>query len=245
MPAAGVLAKQTMRTVSWFTLLTTLFLGFSCAAPAAEDDGVALAIVYDTSGSMKDPVADKDGRTSPKYQIANRALIAITKRIQTFATNNAGAVPRKIDAGLFVFDRDGAREAVKFGPFDPKALERFAKTFAHPVGNTPLGNSLKTAGETVLASPLPRKHVLVITDGQNTAGPTPSAVLPKLKRQAEEQHAMLGVHFVAFDADAHLFDSIKKQGATVVGAADETQLNSQLEYILQRKILLEDEEPKK
>ena len=28
-------------------------------AAAAEEDGVALAVVYDTSGSMRDPVRDK------------------------------------------------------------------------------------------------------------------------------------------------------------------------------------------
>jgi hypothetical protein len=32
---------------------------------------------------------------------------------------------------------------------------------------------------------------------------------------------------------------------TVVGAADEKQLNQQLEFILEEKILLEKEEPKK
>ena len=45
--------------------------------------------------------------------------------------------------------------------------------------------------------------------------------------------------------DAKVFDPLKKLGATVVGAADEKQLNSQLEFILQKKILLEDEEPAK
>ena len=50
------------------------------------------------------------------------------------------------------------------------------------------------------------------------------------------------MHFVAFDVDAKVFDPVKKLGATVVGAADEKQLNTQLEYILQRKILLEEEE---
>jgi hypothetical protein len=44
---------------------------------------------------------------------------------------------------------------------------------------------------------------------------------------------------------AKQFDSVKKLGATVVGAADEKQLNTQLEFILQRKILLEEEEPAK
>jgi von Willebrand factor type A domain len=228
--AASNQEKLKMRTLPWFAVLTALFVGLGHSVLAAEQDGVALAIVYDTSGSMKDPVQDKAGHSSPKYVIANHALIAIAKRIQTFATNNAGAAPRKIEAGLFVFNsKSGAREAVKFGAFDPEALQRFARDFSNPSGNTPLGNSLKTAGETVLASPLSRKHVLIITDGQNTVGPQPS----------------LAVHFVAFDVDAHLFDPVKKQGATVVSAADETQLNSQLEYILQRKILLEDEEPKK
>ncbi|MEI6782416.1 MAG: hypothetical protein WCQ21_16015, partial [Verrucomicrobiota bacterium] len=66
---------------------------------------------------------------------------------------------------------------------------------------------------------------------------------PQLKQQAEDKHATVSVHFVAFDVDAGVFDSVKKLGATVVGAADEKQLNTQLEYILKRKILLEEEEP--
>ncbi len=55
----------------------------------------------------------------------------------------------------------------------------------------------------------------------------------------------MSVHFVAFDVDAKLFNPVKKLGATVVSATDEKQLNTQLEYILQRKILLEEEEPVK
>jgi len=64
----------------------------------------------------------------------------------------------------------------------------------------------------------------------------------ELKQQAEQNHTSLSVHFVAFDVDAKVFDSVKKLGATVVGAADEKQLNGQLEFILQKKILLEEEE---
>jgi hypothetical protein len=69
--------------------------------------------------------------------------------------------------------------------------------------------------------------------------------MPRLKQQAAQKGASLSVHFVAFDVDAKVFDPVKKLGATVVGAADETQLNSQLQFILQRKILLEEEEPTK
>lgn len=210
---------------------------------AAEDDGVALAIIYDTSGSMKDRVASASGRSAPKYEIANRALIAVTKQIETFAANKAAGGARTIHVGLFVFDGERAREVVKFGPFDATALESFAKRFANPNGNTPLGNSLNTAAKTVLDSPLPRKHVLIITDGLNTAGPKPEVVLPRVKQQAATKQTSVSVHFVAFDVDARQFDTLKKQGATVVAAADENQLNAQLQFILQKKILLEDEEP--
>ena len=55
----------------------------------------------------------------------------------------------------------------------------------------------------------------------------------------------MAVHFVAFDVDAKVFEGVKKLGATVVEASNENQLNTQLEFILEKKILLEDEEPPK
>ena len=45
---------------------------FSLTASAAE--GVAIAIVLDTSGSMREVVRDSRGGKSPKYEIGNRAL---------------------------------------------------------------------------------------------------------------------------------------------------------------------------
>jgi len=211
----------------------------------AAEEGVALAIIYDTSGSMKEPVPDESGSPAPKYIIANRALRAVANRLQAFATNTAASGPHTIDTALFVFQGESAREVIKLGPLDAPALQNWAARFSSPNGNTPLGNALSMAGRRVLASPLSRKHVLVITDGMNTAGPTPAVVLPRLKQLAEQAGTSLSVHFVAFDVDAKVFDSLKKQGATVVGAVDEKQLNSQLEFILQRKILLEEEEPPK
>lgn len=207
---------------------------------AAEDEGVALAIIYDTSGSMRDPVPDTAGKATPKYLIANRALVSVAQHIQAFASANP---QRKIDAGLFIFAGDQARQAVKFGAFDAAALERWASRFSNPQGNTPLGNALTSASHVVLDSPLPRKHVLVITDGMNTVGPAPEAVWPRLQQRARERQSSVSVHFIAFDVDAKQFNRVKKLGATVVGAANEQQLNSQLEFILQRKILLEEEDP--
>jgi hypothetical protein len=238
-----------MKTIPSLALLAALAAVEFCGtwrSVAAEDEGVAVAIVYDTSGSMRDPVRDSDGKSTAKYLIANRALVSIANQIQAFATNKSPLAPRKIDAGLFVFAANSAREAIKFGPFDAEKLREWARNFSNPTGNTPLGNALSVASRAVLDSPLPRKHVLVITDGMNTTGPDPAAVLPKLKAQAERKQTSLSVHFVAFDVDAKVFDPVRKLGATVVSAADEKQLNTQLDYIMQKKILLEEEEtPKK
>jgi von Willebrand factor type A domain-containing protein len=236
-----------MKSVSSFALavLVVIAPGAICLG-ATPEEGVALAIIYDTSGSMKENVRDKSGNPAPKYVIANRALASIARQIQAFATNTASGSPRKVHAGLFIFSGMGAKEALKFGPFDATAIQEWAQTFSNPNGNTPLGKSLETAAQAVLNSPLSRKHVLVITDGINTSGPTPAVIMPKLKQLAEDKHAALSVHFVAFDVDAKVFDPVKKLGATVVGAADEKQLGTQLEFIMQRKILLEEEEaPKK
>ena len=163
----------------------------------------------------------------------------------SLSTNSASGAPRTIHTALFVFSGASARQAIKFGPFDAKALEDWAGRFSSPNGSTPLGNSLTLASQVVLESPLPHKHILVITDGMNTAGPKPEDVLPVVQRKARDKGTSVSVHFVAFDVDAKIFAPVKKLGATVVGAADEKQLNTQLDFIMQRKILLEEEEPPK
>ena len=101
------------------------------SAPSAfadDEDGVAIAIVYDTSGSMRDSVMDKSGHPAPKYVIANRALLTIANQVQTFATNSASGTPRTIQAGLFIFANDSAKEVVKFGAFDATAIREDRKS---------------------------------------------------------------------------------------------------------------------
>ena len=225
------------------TALLVLAGALGLRAAEGGDEGIAIAIVYDTSGSMNDPVMDGPGRTAPKFRIASRALTAIVDRLQAVAAGSAGGPPRKLEAGLFVFQGTRAAEAVKFGPFNAEALRDWMKNFSAPAGATPLGAAVELAGRTVLGSRLNHKHVLVLTDGMNTAGPDPATVLPELNRAATRQNTGVSFHFVAFDVDAGAFARVKKQGATVLGAADAKQLNTQLEFILAEKILLEADEP--
>ena len=72
---------------------------------------------------------------------------------------------------------------------------------------------------------------------------TPDMTLPQTAAMVQKNIGARNA--VAFDVNAKVFDSAKKLGATVVSASDEKQLNTQLEFVLQRKILLEEEEPVK
>jgi len=233
---------QSIRWIVYFGLLTVA-AGRGGDAPVASEEGVALAIVLDTSGSMQEEVPDRDGRPARKYLIANRALQAVVDRLERFVKGGAPGTVRKLRAGLIVFQGGQPREAIEFGDFAPERFRRWAAEFRKPEGATPLGDSLRLAGQRVLGSTLSRKHVLVVTDGMNTAGPDPARVLPDLRRQAQQKQTTLGVHFIAFDVDAGVFAPVKRLGATVVGAIDERQLQSRLQTILEEKILLEDEEP--
>src|SRR5689334_3786675 len=73
-------------SITGVVLVTLLAGGWLARVAAAETEGVALAVIYDTSGSMRENVNDEHGKPTPKYVIANRALIAISKQIQGFIT---------------------------------------------------------------------------------------------------------------------------------------------------------------
>ena len=201
--------------------------------------GVAIEIVYDTSGSMLQKVPDTDGKPTPKHLIASRAVRTVLDRLDAVSAT-PGAGP--IHVGLVVFNGDHAAAAVKLGPYDSKAIRSWLRAHDKPLAGTPLGDAVRVAGEALLKSPLPRKHVLVITDGINTKGRDPTVTMPSVQAAARGQQAEVSFHFVAFDVNAAEFKGVKNLGATVVGAADEKQLNTQLEFIVAKKILLEDEE---
>jgi hypothetical protein len=224
--------RFTAQLAVWFS---ALFLGVIVAG-AAEDD-VAIAIVYDTSGSMNDAVKGKAGAGEPKYVIANRALGAIVSRLEAFAA----AGPRKLQTGLFIFRDKGSQEVVKIAPFDAAALRGWLAGFSRPTGGTPLGTAVFDAAAALMRTKASSRHVLVVTDGENTIGPAPDKVLPGVLDDAMKKSAPVYFHFVAFDVDAKAFAGVKKLGATLVSAADEKQLNDKLGFILEEKILLEKE----
>lgn len=220
------------------TLLITLMVGAWCAlaGTAHAEEGIAVTIVYDLSGSMKDAVPDKDGKKAPKYVIAKRALLSVVDRLQAFAD---ASKDKKLAVGLLIFGNDKVKEALPMADFRAQTFRDWAAAAPMPDGGTPIGEALNVATRQLLASPLDHKHILVITDGANTVGPKPESVLPQLRKDADAAGAYVGVHVVAFDVADKVFAPLRKLDVTVVGAANEEQLNAQLNFVLQEKLLVE------
>jgi hypothetical protein len=143
--------------------------------------------------------------------------------------------------GLFTFADKGAQETVKLGPFDPAALREWLHAFQTPNGATPLGNAIQDATRALWRTKADARHVLAITDGENTVGPKPEQLIPKLQDECLKNGLSVYYHFVAFDVDARAYAGVKKFGATLLGANDEAKLNEQLAFVLEEKILLEKE----
>lgn len=243
----GLLARRyqvSARAAALVSILTTA-LGVACSgihgAVTQNQPGLDLVIIYDTSGSMEDPVSDSAGGTTPKHVVASRALRRVLTMMEAYALE-AQAERRAFNAGALVFKSGAPARAVPFGPFRARAFHQWLSGDLSPRGGTPLGRALGQAGRWVLSSPLRRNHIVVITDGINTVGPQPEDVLRRIHRRAASVGGTVAVHLLAFDVKASLFDPLRSLGATVVEAADENQLSDQLAFIMEKKILLEAEE---
>ena len=206
------------------------------AAASTNGGGIAVSLVYDGSGSMADKVPGADHQPTPKYLIANKAVTSIIGQLLAFSQDKHV----EVQAGLVYFEAGKIRSAVPLTGLTPASGATFtdwAHNFHTPSGGTPLGLAIQEAQHQLEASTCPRKHILVITDGVSNSGISPDRVVRSIHAGANP----IPVYFVAFDINASVFDSVKAQGATVVSASDEAQLNVEINHLLGQKILLEAE----
>jgi von Willebrand factor type A domain len=239
-----ILKRYLSRSAAGALIALAAAIGFtsvtSVTARAEAPAGIGLSILYDTSGSMREPVKDLSGKSAAKYEIANRAFTDVVDRLVIFHKANPD---RTVSVGLFIFGEETAREVVPFGEFDPERLRAWIKGFSTPTGATPLGTSMRAAARPLLAANLKHRHLLVVTDGENNIGPDPATVVSLLRGEVAKRGLALGIHVIAFDVNAKIFDPLKKLDVTIASATNEKQLDAQISAILEQKILLEDEEP--
>jgi Ca-activated chloride channel family protein len=204
-------------------------------------DGVVAAILIDTSGSMQEKVKDANGAMQPKIDIAKRAALSLVDQFDGYAKEHSD---KPIMLGIYEFSDRGNRTApsrrvVALGPPDAAAA-RSAIVSMRASGDTPIGDAMIMAKRDVDATGLSKRHILVITDGENTRGYSPADVTRVISSQSEKDRA--SIYFVAFDVAAAKFNKVKDSGGLVLGASNETDLKGTLDYLLTGKILAEQPE---
>lgn len=199
--------------------------------------GVGVAVLVDVSGSMNQPVQGADGRMRLKIDVARRSVLGLLGQCATFAKANP---ERNVQVGVYEFsmrDRQAAcRAVIPIGPLDLAAAQGAVGNM-HPGGSTPIGNAIIQAKRDLDRTGLSRLHILTVTDGENNQGYDPADVVNAMMTLPEESRA--SVYFIAFDIGADRFKSISDAGGLVLAAANETELQQTLDYILTGKILAE------
>ena len=101
---------------------------------------------------------------------------------------------------------------VPFGDWKPGPFNDWLKAFNRPTGGTPLGNAILEATKLVADSRLEKKHIVVLTDGQNNGGiSSDDGVRQGLEFAKKKGSVGINFYFVAFDTDETQFQQVKKK----------------------------------
>lgn len=206
-------------------------------APADVRQGLAAAIVIDVSGSMDDTVRDEGGGRSRKIDVARRAARDVVEQFAAYAEKHAD---EPVVLGIYEFSRrDGqpdARPVMPMGPPDRRLAEAALARLA-PEGGTPIGEAMLAAKRELDAAGLSRRHLVIVSDGENTDGFRPEDVAAAIGRRPE--HERPSIYFVAFDIEARRFTRLRDAGALVLSAGSARELNETLDMLLEGSILVE------
>lgn len=207
------------------------------SSAAAPREGLAAAIIIDVSGSMDEEVTGEDGREERKIEIARRAARELVEQFARYADDHPD---EPVLLGIYEFsERNGVPDARPIMPMGKPDRARAASALQamRANGGTPIGNAMIAAKRELDATALTRRHLLVVTDGENTEGFAPERVAAAMNRRPEAERPSL--YFVAFDVATSRFDRVRDAGGLVLGAANAKELNATLDSLLRGQILLE------
>ena len=209
-------------------------------APASaieQREGLAAAILIDVSGSMDDEVRGAGGRDERKIEVARRAARDLVEQFARYAEDHPD---ERVLLGLYEFsERSGqpdCRSVIEMSPPDRSRADAALKRM-RAQGGTPIGNAMITAKRELDATGLSRRHLLVVTDGENTDGFAPDDVTAVINTRPESERP--SIYFVAFDIDTRRFARVRDAGALLLGATNADDLNATLDSLLRGQILVE------
>jgi Mg-chelatase subunit ChlD len=198
-------------------------------AEVEEGLGAAVAILVDTSGSMKERAP---GDSRPKYVVAHEAIEAMLDATDAFVARRPD-FPVKI--GIFSFS-SSVRTLRPIQPYDRGAIRSALSNLPGPGGGTAIGDAMREARPNLYRAGVFRKYLLVVTDGENTNGRSPDDVAREIWSKSQ---GAVQVYFVAFDTSPEKFAFLKEVGGDVIAAGTGAELKTALDGIYQGKILAE------
>ncbi len=198
-------------------------------AEVEEGLGAAIAILIDTSGSMKERAP---GDSRPKHVVAQEALEAMLDATDAFIARRPD-FPIKI--GVYSFS-SSVRTLRSMQPYDRSAIRSTLADLPGPGGGTAIGDAMREARPDLYRAGVFRKYLLVVTDGENTNGRSPDKVARDIWRKSE---GGVQTYFVAFDTSPEKFAFLKDVGGDVIGAGTGAELRTALDGIYQGRILAE------
>ena len=198
--------------------------------------GAGVVVLVDTSGSMAQAVNDKDGKQRPKNLIARDALERIVQHTAQWKTKNP---ERPLQMGIYHFS-SAVAPVLPMGAFDEAKARTAVAAIPSQGGGTAIGSAVEEGFKALYKSGSTRKYLIVITDGENTAGLPPDRVSRQLFDQTKGD---VEIHFVAFDIAARQFQFLNAVNGHVVQAADGGQLQTELTKIYDQRIFAEAEDP--
>jgi Mg-chelatase subunit ChlD len=191
--------------------------------------GAAVAILVDTSGSMKSTVGS-DPRA--KAVIARESIESMLDATDAFIAKRPD-FPVKV--GLYSFSSN-VRKLAPLERYDRARLHAALERLPSPGGGTAIGEALSVARPDLYRAGVFRKYLLVVTDGDNTSGRSPDDVTREIWRKSE---GAVQVYFVAFDTSPEKFAFLKEVGGDVLAAGTGAELRTALDRVYQGKILAE------
>jgi Mg-chelatase subunit ChlD len=198
-------------------------------AEVDEGLGAAVAILVDTSGSMREMAP---GDTRPKHVVARESLEAMLDATDAFVARRPD-FPIKI--GIYTFS-SGVSRVLPIRVYNRDIVRASLKQLPAPGGGTAIGEAMRDARPDLYRAGVFRKYMLVITDGENTSGRDPEDVARTIFQKSE---GAVQIYFVAFDTAAEKFAFLTEVGGDVIGAGSGPELRTALDGIYQGRILAE------
>ncbi|MBU0935402.1 MAG: VWA domain-containing protein [Spirochaetes bacterium] len=216
---------------------------FKPALANRDDLGISVVLAVDVSGSMSDWPASGG---NAKYVQASQALVEVMEVLERIVAASPEGQVIKLGIIKFsdaLFEIQPLVVISKASMPKLKALVGNPKNFA-PGGGTAIGDAIERGTEWLAQSGTILRSLIVVSDGQNTAGTDPEDVLEAV--YANRNSAGTAdfpvrtnttlISFIGFDIDRGYFGGMQDYGVRVTGAANRAELATVLSNLLEADI---------